>query len=409
MHFERLVGGMFAGIGGLELGFQQAGFQTTLLCELDPDAQVVLRDRFADTTLVGDICDLTSLPPVSILTAGFPCQDLSAVGPRLGLQGTKSALINRLFDLVDSATLKPEWIVLENVPFMLHLGRGRAMAAIVQRLETAGYRWAYRVVDSRAFGLPQRRRRVFVVASHGEVDPSDVLFADNADPNPTVDDQRVACGFYWTEGNTGVGWAINSIPTLKGGSSLSIPSPPAIWMRETGAIVLPDIRDAERLQGFAADWTLATECRDPRHRRRRWRQIGNAVSTPVAAWIAGRMATPGRCDHARAEPIHEGWPRACRGAAGQRESVDVTEWPVEMGRPSLSEFLRYETTPISAKAAKGFLFRARKSSLRFAPDFLEAVAGAAGLSHSEAQRRDREGRLLGLLEVHSDEVIAQAA
>lgn len=380
------VGGLFAGIGGLELGFQSAGFTTTFMCEIDSDARTVLMQRFSGVDLLGDIADIRKLTPVSVLAAGFPCQDLSAVGPRNGLDGAKSALVHRLLDLVEAAHERPEWIALENVPFMLQLKRGAAIGIIVKRLEDLGYDWAYRVVDSRAFGLPQRRRRVFLVATNGETDPSRVLFADNAEPPPDPTDPQLACGFYWTEGNTGVGWAIDAIPTLKGGSSLSIPSPPAIWLRDRSKIILPDIRDAERLQGFEADWTMAVEERDPYHRRRRWRLVGNAVSVTVARWLAGRIASPGEFDDSRAASTAKDWPKACRGGKGWRQAVDVTEWPVHVPRPHLAEFLDHEGTPISQKAASGFLFRARKSTLRLAPGFLEAVAEAAGLDRSEATR-----------------------
>src|SRR6185369_5770580 len=67
-----------------------------------------------------------------------------------------------------------------------------------------------------------------------------------------------ACGFYWTEGNTGLGWAIDAVPPLKSGSALHIPSPPAIWLPETRAIVTPAIEDAERLQGFRRAGPMST-------------------------------------------------------------------------------------------------------------------------------------------------------
>src|SRR5690606_8248114 len=113
---------------------------------------------------------------------------------------------------------------------MLQLGKGKALDVIVNTLEDLGYRWAYRVVDSRAFGLPQRRERVFMIASLEE-DPRHVLYADEAGP-PSEDERDaegrlgVACGFYWTEGLRGLGWAVDAVPTLKGGSTIGIPSPP---------------------------------------------------------------------------------------------------------------------------------------------------------------------------------------
>lgn len=153
------VGGLFAGVGGLELGFQRAGFVTSFSCEIDEDARAVLAHRFPNSKILGDVAQLKSLPAVDVLAAGFPCQDLSAVGPRQGLDGTKSSSVKHVFDLIETARKKPDWIVLENVPFMLNLNSGQAIASITKRLEELRYGWAYRIVDTLAFGLPLTHRR----------------------------------------------------------------------------------------------------------------------------------------------------------------------------------------------------------------------------------------------------------
>src|SRR5205085_1161789 len=106
-------------------------------------------------------------------------------------------------------------------------------------------------------------------------DPRDVLLTqDIGEPEPQ-DPRGLACGFYWTEGVRGLGWAVNAVPTLKGGSSIGIPSPPAVLM-PNGAIVKPDIRDLERMQGFDVDWTKPAE-RIVR-KGHRWKLVGNAVT-----------------------------------------------------------------------------------------------------------------------------------
>src|SRR5690606_34812896 len=120
---------------------------------------------------------------------------------------------------------------------------------IVSTLENLGYAWAYRVVDSRSFGIPQRRRRVFLLAALNH-DPRAVILVDDSDePEEPFDPAGHACGFYWTEGARGLGWAVDAVPTLKGGSTLGIPSPPGVW-HPTRGIIRPGIMDAERLQGF---------------------------------------------------------------------------------------------------------------------------------------------------------------
>jgi len=381
------VGGMFSGIGGLELGFHRAGFESRFLCEVDGDAQRVLTARFPKTKIFEDVATMKALPAVTALTAGFPCQDLSAVGTRIGIEGARSGLVGRLFELVaEAGDMAPEWIVLENVPFMLQLKKGSAMTSVTRRLDELAYNWAYRVIDSRAFGLPQRRRRVFIVATRGTIDPCRVLFADDARFDEPVESVGLARGFYWTEGNRGLGWALDAVPTLKGGSSLSIPSPPAIWMPDD-TIQLPDIRDAERLQGFNSDWTEPTEADDESRRRRRWRQVGNAVSVPAAQWVAERIVNPGEFDEMKLRDMPaKGWPMAaCKTPKGVR-AVNVTEFPVAIARPHLHEFLQFPTTAISTRAARGFYSRIAKSGLRLEPGFLEAVAHAAGMDRRLARR-----------------------
>ncbi len=100
---------------------------------------------------------------------------------------------------------------------MLQLARGAGMRYLVEQIERLGFRWAYRVVDTRAFGLPQRRRRVLIVASRDE-DPSAVLLADDAE-QPREPDVWKLGGFYWTEGNRGLGWIREAVPPLKGSSA----------------------------------------------------------------------------------------------------------------------------------------------------------------------------------------------
>ena len=93
-------------------------------------------------------------------------------------------------------------------------------------------------------------------------DPRPVLFGDDGGERVTPFDRNLLCGFYWTEGLRGLGWAVDAVPTLKGGSTIGIPSPPAIWNPKDGSITTPSITDAERLQGFEPDWTQpALMCR----------------------------------------------------------------------------------------------------------------------------------------------------
>ena len=366
-----LVAGLFAGIGGIEAGFKQAGHDASVLCEILPGAGAVLRSRFQDVEIKEDVRAISDLSEeVDVVTAGFPCQDLSQAGRGLGLSGEQSSLVGEVFRLVRKRT--PEWVVLENVPFMLQLGGGSAMLTIVSALEELGYRWAWRVVDSFGFGLPQRRERVFIVASRTG-NPADVLLADeNPFERPRTELGQRAHGFYWTEGVRGLGWAADAVPTLKNGSTIGIPSPPAILMPD-GKLIKPDIRDAERLQGFDENWTRPAERVD--RASRRWALVGSAVSVPVARWLGARLAEPGVF-----EPDHDDdfnsiarLPRAARFDGRKRYRVEVSSDPIGRQAPPLTDFLKFDGTPLSIRATRGFLDRTKRAKLRFADGFLESV------------------------------------
>lgn len=373
------VVGLFAGVGGLELGFTRAGHATTGLCEIDPAARAVLAQQFPHVPVHDDVRTFRIPDRAGALAAGFPCTDLSQAGRTAGINGEDSGLIAGVLDAIERKRphRRPRWLVIENVPFLLRLDRGAGIRYLTARISDLGYRWAYRVVDTRAFGIPQRRRRVLLVAGLDD-DPRGVLLADDmADPiGDQEPDDEPPVGFYWTEGNTGIGWAPDAVPTLKGGSSLSIPSPPAIWLSDR--IATPHIRDAERLQGFPADWTrpasdlLGSD-------RPRWKLVGNAVSVPVAEWIGRRLMDPGSSYIEERGPwAGRSWPDAAWGEARRSgyvcREVLASDRPFHVEVPGLVAFLKEEPADLSRRATAGFLARLMRSRLR--QRALEAFTGA---------------------------------
>jgi DNA (cytosine-5)-methyltransferase 1 len=390
------VVGLFAGVGGLESGLAgpQALHRTRLLCESDDGATAVLRRRFGNSgaTFHGDVRTLHRLPwhrKCDLLVAGFPCQDLSSAGRTNGIGGSHSGLVSSVFDLL--RRFRVPLVLFENVPFMLRLAGGAAMEYLTSELEGLGYEWAYRVVDSRSFGLPQRRRRVFLLAALEE-DPRPILFHDDRgtiDPEPEWR-PGVPCGFYWTEGNRGVGWAVDAVPTLKGGSGWGIPSPPAVWTN-SGAMRTPTIEDAEALQGLPRGWTepAAAEQRPSA----RWRLVGNAVTMPVANWIGRRLAVPpgsGRWEKRPTRVMDGRWPSAGFSFEGRRFEITVSEWPSRHQRQPLSEFLSTNAPALSLRATRGFRERLERSSLCGFPRtaFLNALR-----AHEKALGSERRAQI----------------
>jgi len=369
------VVGLFSGIGGIERGLCDFGGEATLLAESWGPARQVLAARFPEVPLVGDVREIRALPTVDVVTAGFPCTDLSLAGRMEGINGKASGLVSEVFRLIE----KPPTplLLLENVRNMLVLDGGKAMRYLTDRLEALGYRWAYRVVDSRFTGVPQRRQRVIFLASR-TIDPRAVLLADD-EGTPNRDwFSDVSSGFYWTEGRRGLGWARDAVPTLKGGSALGIPSQPAIWNHNASVgkkIVLPCILEGEQLQGFPRAWTESVDDM-PGRNSHRWKLVGNAVTVGVARWVAKRLLEPG-------DPILDGremragdrWPDAAFGGRGKVWAVDVSMWPTREPYVHLHDLVDLDAAEsLSARASAGFLSRATQSALRFEEGFLDDVA-----------------------------------
>lgn len=152
-----------------------------------------------------------------------------------------------------------------------------------------------------------------------------------------------------------------------------------------GSIQTPEIRDAERLQGFPANWTAPAVDDGTRKKGPRWRLVGNAVSVPVAEWLGRRLTGQTTPYHSRDERLDPGspWPKAAWGSDGLVYTAEASMWPVRRRYQHLSEFLRYPTVPLSLRALQGFLSRARRSTLRFPDGLIEAIENALDLGNGE--------------------------
>ncbi len=192
----------FSGVGGLDLGLERAGWHTVSFSEIDPYASAVLAERWPEVVNLGDIVELANdirpdgeprpsaaldtiataeggervgdrvvasgAATATLWSGGFPCQDLSVAGKRRGMgtddERTRSGLAYAFLDLVEQH--RPPAILLENVPGLLSSNGGKDFGALLGRLAELGYWWAYRILDAQYFGVPQRRRRVFICALH---------------------------------------------------------------------------------------------------------------------------------------------------------------------------------------------------------------------------------------------------
>jgi DNA (cytosine-5)-methyltransferase 1 len=367
------VVGLFSGIGGFELAFSRAGFETILLAEIDPAAAAVLKHRFPDVEVRDDVASITDIPlNTTVLTAGFPCQNLSMAGDKSGIMGSKSGVVEKIFDLITRSQVPI--VVIENVYFMLQLDRGNGMRWLVEQFERIDYRWAFRVLDTMGFGLPQRRRRVYLVASR-TVDPRTILFADDGPTQaPTPPDLSKPIGFYWTEGRSGLGLTVDGIPPLKVGSAIGIPSAPAVLFPD-GEVLMPSLSACEQLQGFPPNWISGAA---NGYRRPEWRLVGNAASVPVARWVAERIKAPGAIRDFPTADLREGrpWPEGGWNVGKGRRGVVSTDKPISTERPSISAFRDPTWTQLSDRALSGFINRASEGGLWTPDGFLSALRSA---------------------------------
>lgn len=158
---------LFSGAGGLDLGLHRAGWTCVAQVEADAYRRSVLARHWPD---IPQHDDVTTFNPEGIhaelIAGGFPCQDVSVAGRRAGLAGERTGLFWHALRIVES--VRPRWVLLENVVGLLTSNGGRDFEVVVRALADVGYGVAWRVLDSRFFGVPQRRRRVFIVGALAE-------------------------------------------------------------------------------------------------------------------------------------------------------------------------------------------------------------------------------------------------
>lgn len=165
---------LFAGVGGFDLALERSGVKVVASVEIDPKASVILAKQFPNSKLFNDIKGVTGEqlinagfdPENGIITGGFPCQDLSVAGKRAGLDGNRSGLFYEIVRLLDET--KAKYFILENVVGLLSSNSGADMGAVIGALVERRYGIAYRILDAQHFGVPQRRRRVFIVGCAGD-------------------------------------------------------------------------------------------------------------------------------------------------------------------------------------------------------------------------------------------------
>ena len=289
------VNSFFAGIGGFDIAFERHGFETSYLCEINSFCNEVLTSHWPNIQKATDICKVQaeSIPDAEVWCGGFPCQDISVArgaATRLGLSGSRSGLFYQYANLIQAKS--PEVVIIENVEGLFNSNGGRDFGVILQRMTSMGYAVAWRLLNSRYFGVPQSRPRVYLCCWKASPQKALRVMFDQSGAHKKANERK---DFLTEAGNEGeypkvpkVAYCLAATSGRHTGTD---------WSR-TYVVCADGVRrltpkEYERLQGFPDYWTLP-----PRYTSEgeetdtlRYTAVGNAVSVPVVEWIAQRVYT----------------------------------------------------------------------------------------------------------------------
>ena len=302
-----------SGIEAASCAWEPLGWEGVMFADIDPFASAVLQCRFPNVPNVGDFTQIGikhHVENIDLLVGGTPCQDFSSSGFHAGLDGKRGQLTLEFVRLIER--IKPRWIVWENVTGVLSNDKGRALGAFLGSLGECGYGFAYRVLDAQYFGVPQQRRRIFVVGHCGSDwrRAAAVLFEQESMQSHIVTSKKKPktirkSPFLGNAKRIGIENQENilrlnqqadgsiteknitstlnkSVPRIRGDGSIVI--------RQQGRLRQLTPNECEKLQGFPPDWTLVMFrgflVPDPY----RYAALGNSMAVPVMAWIGSRIA-----------------------------------------------------------------------------------------------------------------------
>jgi DNA (cytosine-5)-methyltransferase 1 len=295
------VASFFSGIGGFDIGFERADFSITMQCEIDKYCQSILKRHWPHVTFFKDIKEIqyADVPVSDVWTGGFPCQDVSLarMGPRAGLKGKRSGLFFEFSRLLGEC--RPRVFVIENVPGLLSSHGGRDFGIVIRTLAEFGYGVGWRVLNSRYFGVAQSRQRVYIVGCYRDrKGPAEILFESQCRQRYVEksgeNGSKALSPFKKVVGNSvkgpvtpGIAYCLYACSARHTGTD---------WSRNYASY--PDGRvrrlmpnECERLQGFPEDWTLPVNLNGDIEKidTLRYNALGNAVTVPVAEWLARRI------------------------------------------------------------------------------------------------------------------------
>lgn len=275
---------LFAGIGGVYSGLTKAGMECVGWCEQDKYAQASYRALYPTDNLwfSPDIRALngTEMPYTDLWSFCFPCQDCSIAGLKQGMENTRSGLFYQVMRLLNETKHKPKWLFIENVKNLLSIDNGWGFYGVLSEMDKAGYDVFWRVYNTKDFGLPQNRERVYIVGHLGNGCTEDILYRPNQSEQSIV---QIGNIIHTTSfgGNPQRGRIYSPdglSPTLtcvKGGGI----EPKILLSKNPNVIRKLTPREFWRLQGFT-DQQFDT-CAKIQSNAQLYKQAGNSVSIPI--------------------------------------------------------------------------------------------------------------------------------
>ena len=344
---------VFSGIGGLE----HSSIAPIIACDTDSSCKSVLSRRFPDTHIHDDVENLNP-PKVDFIIGGWPCQDITMAGKMKGINGERSGLFFRMVDIAKKA--KAHTLIGENVPYLLSIRKGKDFLLIIETLKNAGFPYiSWRTLNAREFGLPQQRRRVFIIASkdkniaksiHRRLIPANFKLNEN--------NNQLVAGFYWTAGGRrSICWSEGYMPTLKvGAADNKGRCPTAVYFYESGRVRKITPEESLRLQGFNPDLFEDISPTD------KYRMAGNAVPSPVGKFIVETafLAADNPRSNAfkRGIGIQTGFINIAKNGFYDSNVIWEVEHPIYPLATNLSEFVDEAVEgSLSAQAAAGLICR----------------------------------------------------
>lgn len=275
---------LFAGIGGFHSGLTKAGMECVGWCEQDKYAQASYRALYPTDNLwfSPDIRALngTEMPYADLWCFGFPCQDVSIAGLKDGMGNTRSGLFYEVMRLLNERKHKPKWLLIENVKNLLSIDNGWGFYSVLSEMDKAGYSIVWRVYNTKDFGLPQNRERVFIIGHLGNDCPSEVLYRPNQSEQSIIQVGNIIKTTSFA-GNPQRGRIYSPdglSPTLtcvKGGGI----EPKILLSRNPNVIRKLTPREFWRLQGFTDE--QFSRVRPLQSDAQLYKQAGNSVSIPI--------------------------------------------------------------------------------------------------------------------------------